>query len=77
VTLHVLQHLLQRVQHLLRFGHAAFLHQLLDPAQHLVEVGHRHLGALALVGLVGVDRPAPRSRQAGACNRSSPRAIPA
>jgi hypothetical protein len=51
---HVLQHLLQRVQHLLRFGHAAFLHQLLDPAQHLLEVGHRHLGALALVGLVGV-----------------------
>jgi hypothetical protein len=28
-------------------------HQLLDPAQHLFEVGHRHLGALTLIGLIG------------------------
>jgi hypothetical protein len=51
--LHVFQHLLQSVEHFLRLGHAAFLHQFLDPAQHLFEVGHRHLGALALIGLVG------------------------
>ena len=50
--LHVLEHLLQRVQHLLRLGHAAFLHQFFDLAQHFFEIGHRHVGAFALIRLI-------------------------
>ena len=47
--LHILKHLLQRIEHFLRFGHATLLHQLFDLAHHLVEVGHRHFHALAIL----------------------------
>ena len=47
--LHILKHLLQRIEHRLRLGHAALLHQLFDLAHHFVEVSHRHFHALAIL----------------------------
>ncbi len=49
---HVLHHLLQLAQCLFRLGHAALLHQLLNPVHHALQVVLRHLHGLALLTLL-------------------------
>ena len=43
---HVLHHLLKLLQRLLRFGHAALLHQFLNAVHHALQVVLRHLHAV-------------------------------
>ncbi len=49
--LHVLHHLLEFLQSLLRLGHAALLHQLLDPVHHLLQIVLCHLHRIILCAL--------------------------